>query len=265
MEHKKLMKEAARYKKWFEGYTLNPFAYDINGRKYHYVLYHGNKTSDFKGYAIISLDGGPKSEYREAIFPLKMMSAASANIFEVVGPRSKVLPEYFKGVIDTVETYFSDDPTMREGNQLLKEIMDLQVRFNSIYHEYESYYDHHILVKREITDQDIDDTFTVLAKLDLLQFKQGLMLEKLDNQFSDFFQKIMKERKVLSNQSRQFIKGMQSSKDSLEQGLAGFTYERDIMHLPEAEQIEKKKEYMIKAAEKFIQDREKHLRGPAAL
>ncbi|WP_339161291.1 hypothetical protein [Siminovitchia sp. FSL W7-1587] len=265
MEHKKLMKEAARYKKWFERYSLNPFAYDINGRKYHYVIYHGSKTSDFKGYAIISLDGGPKSEYREAIFPLKLMSAAGHNIFNLAGPRSKVLPEYFKGVIDTVETYFSDDPTMREGNQLLKEIMDLQVRFNSIYHEYESYYDHHILVKREITDQDIDDTFTVLAKLDLLQFRQGLILEKLDNQFSEFFQKIMKEKKVFSTESRQFIKGMQSGKDSFEQGMAEFTYERDIMHLSEEEQIEIKKERIIKNAEKLIQDREKLLRGPAAL
>lgn len=135
-----------------------------------------------KGTPSYHLMAAPKSEYREAVFPLKLMSLAAHNVFEVVGPRSKVLPEYFKGVIDTVETHFADDPTMREGNQLFKESMDLQVRFKGIYDEYESYYDHLILVKREITDQDIDDTFTVLAKLDLLQFKQGLMLEKLDNQ-----------------------------------------------------------------------------------
>ncbi|MBM7715937.1 hypothetical protein JOC94_002948 [Bacillus thermophilus] len=265
MEHNKLMKEAARYKKWFERYSLNPFAYDINGRKYHYVIYHGSKTSDFKGYAIISLDGGPKSEYREAIFPLKLMSAAGHNIFNLAGPRSKVLPEYFKGVIDAVETHFSNDPTMREGNQLFKELMNLQVRFNNLFHEYKNYYDNDLLVKKEIIDHDIDYTLTVAAKLDLFQFKQGLILEKMDNHFSEFFQKVMKEKKVFSTESRQFIKGMQSSKDSFEQGMAEFTYERDIMHLSEEEQIELKKEHMIKTAEKLIQDREKQLRGPAAL
>ncbi|RST71485.1 hypothetical protein D4T97_018490 [Siminovitchia acidinfaciens] len=264
MDNNKLMKEAGRYKKWFEAYSLNPFGYIINGRSYHYAVYHGKKPSDFKGYAIISLDNGPKSEYREAIFPLTLFSAASANIFNIAGPRSKALPEYFKDVIDTVEEHFSSDKAMLDGNRLFKEVMDLQIRFNRLYHEYEDYYDNKILVKRIITEKDIEYTLNILSELDLLQFRQGLLLEEMDEVFPDFFSNLSKEKAALSNQSQEFIRGMQSNKGILKKRLDAFDYERDIMQLPEEEQIERKKESTRKNAEKLIQDRERRLRGPAA-
>jgi hypothetical protein len=118
MFSKQLIKEAAKYKKWFELYSINPYSYSVNGHSYYLVIYHGKSPQQFKGYAVVSIDGGSKEEYRSALFPLTVFSAATANIFDFAGPRSKILPEYYEGIIETIEgsadsTYIKADVRFR--------------------------------------------------------------------------------------------------------------------------------------------------------
>ena len=61
-----MIKEVKKYKKWFEEFALNSFAYEVNGNKYYFVTY--KKREKETGYAVISLDGKSKDEHLEA-FP----------------------------------------------------------------------------------------------------------------------------------------------------------------------------------------------------
>ncbi|WP_144461256.1 hypothetical protein [Siminovitchia fortis] len=266
MENKQLFKEAAKYKKWLENITLNPFECKINGRSYYFAIYHGKDPNKLKGYAIISLDGGPNKEYREALYPLTLFSGASTNIFNIMGARSKIKPDYFKTVIQAIDDSGSiSDGILQKGKTLFEKMIELQIPFIDLYKEYEHYYDNTILVKKVIDEKDIDHTLTVLGKLDILQFKQGLLLTEYDPIMPEFFKRLGELKNKFPGDSWNFIKGMRDNRKVLGKRMAEFKMDREIIHLPEEQQIEAKKEYTRRSAEKLIKDREKLLRGPAAL
>lgn len=266
MNNKQLFKEAAKYKKWLENITLNPFAYMINGRSYHFAIFHGKDPNKLKGYAIISLDGGPDKEYREALYPLTLFSAASTNIFNIMGARSKIKPDYFRAAVQAIkDAGRASDETLQKGTSLFEKMIELQEPFNDLYQEYEDYYDNTILVKRVFDEHDIDYTLTVLGKLDILQFRQGLLLTEYDPIMPEFFKKLGEIKNKFSGDSWNFIRGMRDNRKILDKRMAEFKMDREIMHLPQEQQIEAKKEYTRKSAEKLIKEREKLLRGPAAL
>lgn len=266
MFSKQLEKEAAKYKKWFESYSINPFSFPINDHTYHLVIYHGNNPQHFKGYAVISDNGGTKEEHRKALFPLTVFSAATANIFDFGSPRSKILPQYYEGVIQTIQSCdHSKHPTFIKAKELFEQLLELQRPFNDLFHEYDHYYNREVLVNKIFTNEDVEYTLSILSKLDQLQFRQGLLLEKYDDILPDFFDKIKQYKREFPQDSWNFIKGMKANRGILGKRMADFEFERSIMHLPEDEQIEKKKEDARKNAEKLIKERERLLRGPAAL
>lgn len=265
MENKQLFKAASKYKKWLENITLNPFNYAMNGRRYHFAIYHRKGPQHLSGYAIISLEKGPEEEYRNALFPLTLFSAASTNIFNIMGPRSKILPRYYRGVIEAIQSSnYSDDGTMKAGKEAFEKLLELQIPFNNLYEEYENYYDNQVLVKKSITDEDIDYTITVLSKLDLIQFRQGLILSGYGEMMPEFLRKLERIKNKLPYESVKFIQGFKSNQHIIEERLSAFGFEREIMNLPQEEQIEKKKEDTRRSAESLIREREKLLRGPAA-
>ncbi|WP_144461257.1 hypothetical protein [Siminovitchia fortis] len=262
MFSKQLVKEAGKYKKWLEAYSINPYSYPINGRAYYLTIY-GKNPQQFKGYAVILVDGGPSEEYRHALFPLTIFSAANANIFDFGGPRSRILPTYYQGIIQEIQT--SADPNLAKTSELFSKLLELQLPFNQLYREYDDFYNQEIMAKKTIADKDIEHTLITLAKLDLLQFRQGVLLETYDEIMPEFFRKAKEMRGKLPSESWNFIKGMQDNRNILGKRMADFDFERSIMSLPEEEQIERKIQDAKRNAEKLINERESLLRGPAAL
>lgn len=266
MEKKQLFKAAGKYKKWLENITLNPFAYTVNGRNYHLVIYHRKSPQDLTGYAIVSLEKGPKEEYRKALLPLTLFSGASTNIFNIMGARSKILPIYYRGVIEAIQSSdLAGDKTMNAGKEAFEKLLEIQIPFNKLYKEYEDYYDNQVLTNKIITDEDIDYTITVLSKLDLMQFRQGLILSEHGGIMPEFLQKLDRIKNKLPYESVKFIQGFKSNRDIIDDRLSDFGFEREIMDLTQEEQIELKKEDTRRSAENLILEREKLLRGPAAL
>ncbi|MBS4179494.1 hypothetical protein [Lederbergia citrea] len=272
MNTDQLMRKAAQYKKLLEQYTLNPFAYVINGNEYYLVNYHTNDPNKFKGYAVISLDSGPSEEYRAALLPLTLFSGASANIFNIMEPRSKIHPDFYKHTIEAIENEVSSsgdvstsDPIVK-GKSLFEKLMRVQTDFNQIYNKYEKYYDNEILVKHVIGDKDIDDTLTALSKLDLLQFQQGVLLSEYEEILPAFFQAVEKRnfKSKLPRESWKFLMGMKDNLHILDDRVAQFKFEQSIKHLPFDEQIRHKIEDTTNSGKQLIKEREKRLRGPAA-
>ncbi|MBS4210375.1 hypothetical protein [Bacillus sp. FJAT-50079] len=268
METDKLMRKATKYKKWLEHYTLNPFAYEVNNRKYYLVFYHGNKPENVKGHAVISLDDGPKEEYKQALLPLTIMVGSSNQIFNKTGQRSLINPEFFSDTIQVVEAFTNEtaDKVLMEGLALFKEVKQLHVRFIDLYKNYENYYDNTILKRNIITDDDIDYTNEVLAKLAILQYEQGKIISEKFDLLSSFYEalKTYNLDKQIPKQSWDFIRGMLGSKKELARTLQDLTFEKGIFHLPEEEQIKVIEKELYRINEQMLADRRNNLRGFAS-
>lgn len=258
-----LHEEAARYRKWFEKVTINPFCYRLDGKDYYYAIFHKNSTVDFKGFGVISLENGPAEDYRKALFPLVLFSAASTNIFNIIGPRTKAKPEYFEEIIDIADrSHDQPSSVLIKGKESFEKQLNFQKELITAYMEYEHYYDHDILKRRFIKDEDIEYTLNMLATLDLLQFKQVTLLA--EETMPEFFTELSKWKRDMSKDTWNFIRGLKDNRQELLEGLESFRLERSIIGLPESEQYERKKQDMEKNAEEFIKKKEPLLRGKAA-
>ncbi len=269
MDTDKLMDYAATYKKGWEHYSLNPFAYVINNRKYYLVFYHSSRPDDVKGHAVISLDDGPQAEYKAALLPLTIMVGSGNQIFNIVGPRSEIDPNFFTDTIEVVEAFIGEEGAgngpLIDGLHLYRKLHALHTEFIELYNTYLDDYDNGILARNVVTDEDIDYTNEVLAKFSILQFQQGIYtyqnFEKLVQ-----FQKSIRHHKLhkkIPKQSWKFIKGMVSAKKNLTMTLGALQFERSIAHLAEEEQVKAIKKELYRINEKMLLDRKRNLRGPA--
>ena len=122
-------------------------------------------------------------------------------------------------------------------------------------------------MKNVFNKKDVDYTLSVLAKLDLMQFKQGHYLDENIKVMHDFLEKLSdrKIRKHLSRESKNFIRGMNINQYLLDSRLLQYEFEYSIINLPEKEQIERKKAAFNKEVRHLIKERENQLRGHAAM
>lgn len=269
MEVKKLIREVKKHKKWFEDYGLNPFAYEVNNHKFYLAVYKRNNKE--KGNAIISLDSNSKQEHMEAFPWLVTFTSISANIFNIIGTRSKISPNFFFDHVDATREYIRENQArLSEESILIKgmEIMNTQGQWQQelvdLYQEYEDYYDNGILKKNIIKKNDIDYTLTILGKTNMLQFKQGKYLFENLNIVEKYRNELINKgiNKSIPEESNKFLKGLLSNDKYLEKSLKEFTFEEGILHLPYEEQLEKMKRNTHQSALDLTEKLKRTLRHP---
>lgn len=271
METDRLLRIVKKYKKWFETYSLNPFAYEVNGHSFYVVIY--NKNNNVMGEAVISLDSkAKKEEYLEAFPWLIIFSVYSTNIFDIFGNRSKINSDFFFDYVNAVNKYLSqtsevpaDTDPLIVGRNIFEEVGKWQKKIIEKYKAYEDYYDNGILKRNLITRDDVEFTMQNMAEMNLYQYYQGKTIYERFKELKAFEQEFnnRKLEQYVPSSSKDFLKKLLDDTKTLEEMLKDFKLEQEVSHLSFEEQIQKVKDSAYENGFELVEKMKKKLRHPS--
>ncbi|MBY7142347.1 hypothetical protein KFZ56_04405 [Virgibacillus sp. NKC19-3] len=174
-------KEAKKYKKLFETFTINPGSFRIDGQDYFFInFYKWKKITDCAVVCPTSEAG--KDKYLEAFDALLEYSQAATLILTHGGDKASANMDAF-----TTMQKFLLSVLNEEGNHLMLEIrevfdyclerinliLSMQKRVVEIYNDFQQknqkYHDGY---DENVTRRNIDETVNYLGELDFLQYQQ---------------------------------------------------------------------------------------------
>lgn len=238
MDAQTLIKHANQHKKWLEEVFINPFGYMINGNRYFLTLYKRNQK--LKGYAVVTEGTFDSKDALEAFETLIIYTAFFNNFSSIGEERAKISPDYFYVPVQEMRKHESQDRRFLLGLEILEELGQLQEKFVDRVNEYTRYYDDHILKTNTINDSDLIKLMEVLSHVNRLQYLIG---KKFVNSFEELkeLEKFMKKLGVFSRlpkENKRFLTELLSGKKVTVKTLKVLDIEKEVEHLPIAEQIE---------------------------
>ncbi|WP_404453887.1 hypothetical protein LG329_04480 [Virgibacillus necropolis] len=176
LNQEKLIKLAKKYKKLFENYYINRFAYIVNGNPFYFSNFkRGDKTT---GYAILSPDSNNKEDHLIAIKPLLHYSVTIRNITTDVKYRANVdfrvlyeVRDYLKRVVEGNVLGNKNEIVYKRSLKVIQTMLDNQEELKKAYERAIDQY-RRDKDKGFITDDDIKEMKNYLPIFMRLQYKQ---------------------------------------------------------------------------------------------
>ena len=273
MQVDELMKLAKKHKKLFEEFSLNPFAFVING--HHFYLANYKKRGRVVCNAVISLDSNNKKEHLAALKWLTIFSSFITNIITIIGERAKIdftfmhnLDHYVQlwAEKNSNEKYVQKVEKVRNG---FKQILDLQDELVSNYRLFEERYTS-VKEKGYFAEEDFAFVIKKGAELDRYQFLQMYIQYSFVEDCHEIFS-FMKETKwsqPKDRENKKILKEMGSKKTKeefeklIEDFLEGISDGKYFLEKTKEEQVKLLEEAVLKSGEELYKEVMADLRYP---
>lgn len=255
---KKLMKKIKKYKTWTEGTFVNPISYRVNDKLYYMGGFQ--KGNEVVATAYLTLDGEEvREEANEAQLMLSNFADISKNIFVGGEERMKIDPAYFTVPLAALLT--TDQPQVKEGAEAFANLWDVHQKYLQEFLAYKEYYEKDIMVREEITIDDVRKTQKTAAIFNMCQYKTlKTLLEKNEEIkiYAEYIESTPSWKTMTKNQ-REFIKGITATKEQLKKSLD----ELDLIeHEDEEKMLQLNYEQAIKLNTEQMISQQKYIRYP---
>lgn len=273
MQVYELMKLAKKHKRLFEEFSLNPFAFVING--HHFYLANYKKRGKVVCNAVISLDSNNKEEHLAALKWLTIFSSFITNLITMIGAKTKIdyifmhnLDHYLQLWIENSsnEKYVQKVEKVRNGFKLILELQDELV---SNYRLFEEKYTS-VREKGYFTEEDFAFVIKKGTELDRYQFLQIYIQYSFVDDCHEIFS-FMKETRwsqPKDRENKKILKEMGSKKTkeefqkSIEDFLEGISDGKHFMEKTKEEQLRLLEEELLKNGEELYKEILADLRYP---
>lgn len=201
---KVLMRKVKKYKKWYEGVFVNPIYRIVNNKPY-YMAGFTMKNQPVASAYLSPMGEENKEEAYIAQSSLSLFADVSTNIFSVGGDHLKIDPDYYiKPLEIRVNT---DNSKVVAGYEAFKDLWEMQKKFNSLVTGFQDYYDA-LLIREELTDQDIEKGIETANWVNLYQFETLSILAEQNDGIRAYaaYLETTKEWKKLSGNQKMFVK-----------------------------------------------------------
>lgn len=215
---KQLTKRMKKFKTWTEGTFINPISYRVNGKLYYMTGF--TKGGKSLGMAYFTLDGEEvKAEAYEAQTYLSTFADISKNIFSIGEDHLKIDLAYYTALLAIPMD--SKLPEVIEGHQAYQTLWEWHQEYNQCFLEYKQYYEQDVLVREEITVDDVRKTQKTATIINLYQYDTiKLLLDK--NAEIEAYIAYLEETKEwgkLTKDQRTFANGITKNKAKLENSI----------------------------------------------
>lgn len=212
-----ILKKGKKYKKWTEGVFVNPFYWVENGTPYYIVVYTKNTGSVASAFFAEGQENN--EDALKAHPPLAIFSDLSTNIFEYGLKRAEVsLSHYTKPLSIPVNNM---DSQVNQGREAFAQLSKLQQEYNEKMKDFTHYYDNDVLVRGQLTENDINKVRETVIEMDILQYKVGMILQERYKDIEAFAAFLEKQREwqKLDKDTHDFIKEITKNMDRAEKEL----------------------------------------------
>lgn len=255
---KKLMKKIKKYKTWTEGTFVNPISYRVNDKLYYMGGFQ--KGNEVVATAYLTLDGEEvREEANEAQLMLSNFADISKNIFVGGEERMKIDPAYFTVPLAVLLT--TNQPQVKEGSEAFIKLWDVHQKYLQEFLAYKEYYEKDVMVREEITVDDVRKTQKTAAFFNMYQYKTlKTLLEK--NEEIKIYAKYIESTpswKTMTKNQREFITGITATKEKLKKSLD----ELDLIeNADEEKMLQLNYEQAIKLNTEQMISQQKYIRYP---
>lgn len=255
---KKLMKKIKKHKTWTEGIFVNPISYRVNNNLYYMGGFQ--KGNEVVATAYVTLDGEEvREEAYEAQLMLSNFADISKNILFGGEERMKIDPAYFTGPLAVPLT--TDQAQVKEGAEAFTKLWNVHQDYLQDFSAYKDYYEKDVMVREEITVDDVRKTQKTASKFNMYQYKTlKTLLEKNDDlkAYAAYIESTS-TWKTMTNHQREFITGIISTKEQLKKSLDELNL---IEHEDEEKMLQLNYEQTIKLNEEQMLSQQKYIRYP---
>ncbi|MFL2105288.1 hypothetical protein [Desemzia sp. FAM 23991] len=215
---KQLTKRMKKFKTWTEGTFVNPISYRVNGKLYYMTGF--TKGGESVGTAYFTLDGEEvKAEAYEAQTYLSTFADISKNIFSIGEDHLKIDLDYY-----TLPLAIPVDSELSEviaGHQAYQKLWEWHQEYNQCILEYKDYYEKDVLIREEITVDDVRKTQKTAAIVNLYQYDTLKLLLEKNAEIEAYvaYLETTAEWKKLTKNQRYFVKELTKNKERLKNSL----------------------------------------------
>lgn len=256
---KQLLKKGKNFKKWSEGIFVNPFYWVVNETPYYLIGYTKGKKNESVASAFFTLGEEVKEDALAAHPPLALFSDLSANIFNFGSVRAAVSPLYYtKPLSIPVNT---TNPEVNTGLNAFANLSKLQVEFNDMFRKYMDYYDNDVLIRGQITEEDIKKTEAIVVQMNLIQNEVGATIVN-QNQDIEGYVKYLKEQpgwQSLDRDTKTFLQEITKNRSKIRKDVA------DLNIIPDPDPKEMFRinyDKMIQMNKRAMESQKKNIRYP---
>jgi hypothetical protein len=215
---KLLMKKLKKLRKWTEDVFINPMYWEVNGKPYYMAGFMKNNVATATAYLTIEED--VKEEAMEAQPPLALFANLSTSIFQIGEARAKVQSSFY---INPLKIQVSTaDPKILQGREAFAQLWALQQKFQRLVKDFQHYYNHEVMERERIVEEDIVKTQETANQINIYQYFTVLILLDKNEEiraFADFLE-TTEGGKELDAEQRLFVKGITENKDAMRYNLA---------------------------------------------
>ncbi|WP_087973450.1 hypothetical protein [Oceanobacillus rekensis] len=262
---------AAKHKKIFEKYDINPGVFKINDNEYYFAFYKRRKIT---GYAIISSQSSNnKEEYIEAFKSLSRYYQYSGSVIKHAGFRAAINFNSFttvSGFLQKVLTNLQLSPEnraiFRKGLDALNFIINLQ---DQLIKDYEIFLTRARQVEsgeiKFITKDLLDNVLNYLSEFDYIQYTQMTTQYNNISTFKEIYNQAKNDQEIkpfMDEAAKTYLGEFTISKANLQKNIKELTHVPNLEQLTKEEHREVARKTTVQNTEKFIEKHMKKLRHP---
>lgn len=215
---KQLTKRMKKFKTWTEGTFINPISYRVNEKLYYMTGF--TKGGESVGTAYFTLDGEEvKAEAYEAQTYLSTFADISKNIFSIGEDHLKIDLAYYTAPLAILVD--SELPEVMAGHQAYQTLWEWHQEYNRCFLDYKAYYENDVLIREEITVDDVRKTQKTAAMINLYQYDTIKLLLDKNAEIEAYvaYLETTKEWEKLTKDQRTFANEITKNKAKLENSL----------------------------------------------
>lgn len=214
---KLLMKKVKKHRKWTEGVFVNPVYWEVNGTPYYMAGFTKNNESVASAY--LTLGEEKLEEVLEAQPNLSLFADLSGNIFNIGMDRLKIPVSYYTKPLSI--PVGSADSKIQQGRKAFAQFWEVQQKYNEMLREYKDYYNNDVLIRKHITEEDLNKTKKVANIMNMYQYQTLKILLDSNEEIQAFatYLKETQEWSSMSREERKFIQGITDNKEQMQKNL----------------------------------------------
>lgn len=252
-----LLKKVKKHKKWTEGVFVNPIYWMVNGKPYYMAGFTKNNASVATAYLTIGEES--REEALEAQRHLPLFGDLSNNIFNIGMDFTKINSAYFTQPLSIAVS--TSDADILAGREAYAELWQIQQKITSLVKDFKNYYDHDVLVRKEISEEDVGRVMKTANLLTLYQFVNLRIILEKNSEIKAFvsFLKNSGSWNELAKDTQKFVQGITDNTEKMRKSMAGL----NVIPDDNFEKMEKLNyEKMIEENKKIIEGQRQYIRYP---
>ncbi|MGO1060665.1 hypothetical protein ACTL32_16255 [Planococcus sp. FY231025] len=252
-----LLKKVKKHKKWTEGVFVNPVYWTVNEKPYYMAGFTKNNASVATAYLTPGEEN--REEALEAQRHLALFGDLSSNIFNIGMDYLKISAAYFTEPLSIPAS--GADASALKGRDAFAELWQIQQKLSSMVKDYKNYYDNDVLVRKEITQADVERTLETANLLTLYQFLNLQTLLEKNSEIQAFasFLTTTEGWERMGKESQKFVQGITGNVEKMRKSLKGL----NVIPGNDFEEMKKLNyDKMVEDNKKIIEGQRQYIRYP---